>query len=291
MSFVKSIVVLSTVSLLSGCIVIASPSRADFHTQRQLNLDANAITTLDVDTGAGSLIIRGQQGLSEIKLTAEIYTSSDNKNNFDLELKKSGDTAYLVAKTPNSFGSWIGSSPHIDVVVYVPPAMMLDIDDGSGDIQINDIDASIEVNDGSGDLVISQVIGNVGIDDGSGNLIVNNVAGNIKIEDGSGNLTIDHANGMIDIEDGSGELTVNNVVGNVNVVDDSGEITLENISGSVDINDGSGDLTVRHVDGMVTVEDGSGDIDIETTGGLKILESGSGDLRVKDINGKLDIDS
>ncbi len=273
MSLIKSLVVLSTVSFLSGCIVVASPSRADFHTQRQLTLSANDINELHIESGAGSLVIRGKEGLTEIQLSADIYTSSSNRNNFELELDKSGNKAYLVAKIPSSFGSWIGSSPHIDVIVDVPQHMLLDIDDGSGDIKISDINASVEINDGSGDLNISHINGSIDIDDGSGELVVNNIVGDISIVDGSGEMTLKNIKGSVEIDDGSGG------------------IYAQNITGSADINDNSGDLVVRQVDGVVTITDGSGDIDVETTGGLKILEAGSGDLRVKDINGSLDIDS
>jgi len=291
MRLIKSIVALTTLSLLSGCIVVASPSRADFHTQRQLSLDTNEINRLNVESGAGSLTIRGKQGINEIQLTADIYTSSDNRDNFELELNKSGDKGYLIAKIPSSSGFWVGNSPRIDIIVDIPQDMILDIDDGSGDIQLSNINASIDINDGSGGLSINQINGNIDIDDGSGQLSIDGVVGNINIVDGSGELSIDNIVGNIQIVDGSGEMQLKHIKGNVDIEDGSGGIYAQHITGSAVINDDSGNLTVRNVDGVVTIDDGSGDIDVEATGGLKILESGSGDLRVKDINGSLDIDS
>ncbi|MFT5756098.1 MAG: DUF4097 and DUF4098 domain-containing protein YvlB [Alteromonadaceae bacterium] len=291
MSLIKSIVALSTVSLLSGCIVVASASNADFHNQRQLTLSASDINALHIESGAGSLIVRGKEGLTEIQLSADIYTSASDRNNFELTLKKSGNKAYLIANIPRSFGSWIGSSPHIDVVVDVPQQLMLAINDGSGDIKISDLNAFIEIKDGSGDLSINDINANIEIDDGSGDLSINDIVGNIDINDGSGELSVTNIVGNVNIVDNSGEMVLKNITGNLAIEDGSGGIYVQKITGSVGIEDDSGDLIVRQVGGVVTIEDGSGDIDVETTGGLKILASGSGDLRIKDINGKLDIDS
>lgn len=272
MSLTKSLLTLITFTLLSGCIVIASPSRADFHTQKSLSLDIGSLTKLDVETGSGSLVIRGKEGISEIHVTADIYTSSQYKDNYDFELTDSGKTAFFIAKIHSSSGFWSGNSPHIDVIIDVPQAMILAVNDGSGDIAVSNMLSRVDINDGSGDLSISNIANDIHIDDGSGDLNVNNVSGNVSIIDGSGEMNLENINGNVDIDDGSGN------------------IYLKEVSGSAKIKDGSGDLNIRKVNGTITIDDGSGDIDIEDAGGVKIVEAGSGGLRIKKVKAGFEID-
>jgi len=255
MKSVKVLAAVATASLLSGCIVVATPSHADTHQRKQLTLDASSLSELDIDAGAGSLEVRGQSGLSEIRVTADIYTDSKYRDHYELSLTEAGDTANLVAKNKSTSGFWVGSSPRIDLVVHVPDEMTLDIDDGSGDMRVTGISASVNISDGSGDIEVEQLHGDLKIDDGSGEMELSDIRGNLTIDDGSGN------------------------------------IYAKNITGSAVFEDGSGDLTVKKVSGNVTVDDGSGDISVQDAGGLTILETGSGGLSVKGVEGNFEIDS
>lgn len=269
----KVMTIILSLTLFSGCVVIASPSRADFHQQKQLSLDAGELTKFDIDAGAGSLIINGSAQATEITVTADIYTSSDNKDNYELALSDSGKTAFLVAKTNSSMGMWIGSSPYIDVVITVPNSMMLVVEDGSGELYIRDINGEVDINDGSGDLTVS------------------NIGSHLKISDGSGELKVSNVTGNVVIVDGSGEMELINIAGDLNIDDGSGGIVVKNVSGNAVFEDGSGDLTAHQIEGTITLDDGSGDIDIDGAGGLKIIDSGSGALKVKNVNGAFEIDS
>lgn len=274
MKYIKIIAALGITTMMSGCIVIAStPSRADFHIQKELSLDASTLTAMDIEAGSGSLIVKGEAGLTEIKVTADIYTDKKHTDNYVLSLEQSGGTGFLVAKNHSSSGFWTGSSPRIDIVIHVPESLSLDVDDGSGDIEVSNINGKLDIKDGSGDL------------------IVKNIGNDTHIHDGSGEMDISDINGKLNIIDGSGEININNVEGDLSLDDGSGTIYARNINGNAIIDDGSGDLTVKHVSGVVTVDDGSGGITIDNAGGLKILESGSGGLKVNNVKGDFQIDS
>jgi DUF4097 and DUF4098 domain-containing protein YvlB len=245
---------LATMSMLSGCIVVASPTSADFHQQKELSLSASSLKKLDIEAGAGSLIVKGSEQATEISVTADIYTRSSSSDSYQFELSGSGSTAFLVAKN-NHTSSWGGKSPRIDLVVTIPARMML------------------EINDGSGGMDISDIIGSVDIDDGSGEIKLNDIVGNVRIKDGSGKITLTEIDGNLSIDDGSGSIYARGISGNAN------------------IEDGSGDLTVRNVKGTIIIDDGSGDITIEDAGGLKIIDSGSGGLKVNNVKGGFEIDS
>lgn len=254
MKLATSILFVSSISLLSGCIVVAKPSYANFHTQKILNIDASTLEEFDIDAGAGTLVINGSDTATQINVIADIYTEKGNRENYQLELSDSGDTAYLMAKINSSSGFWKGDSPHINIKVTMPSHLLLTVEDGSGDIDISNIDAPVSIQDGSGGMSVNKVKGNININDGSGELNLIDIEGNVKIDDGSGSIFV------------------------------------KGISGDAFIEDGSGELTVRNVIGTVTIDDGSGDIDVEHVGNVRILESGSGGLRVKKVSGNFEID-
>jgi hypothetical protein len=272
MKFITPIAAFASISLLSGCVIAINPAHAEFQQTKTLTLNSQALNKLKINTGAGSLIIRGKKELKQIEVTADIYTSGDNKNNYQLSLTNENNQARLTAKIDSS-GFWQGNSPHIDIIILVPQTMMLDINDGSGNIKINNLNANIELTDGSGDVEIKAI---------NGDLVVN---------DGSGELTIAKISGTVKVKDGSGDLQLKSIQGNVNINDGSGAIMAKNINGRLDIVDGSGDLTVKKVSQAVTIDDGSGDIDIKNVGSLKILEAGSGGLHIDKVSGNFSIDS
>lgn len=270
MQLLKPLLLLSSISLLSGCIVIANSSYADHKTERQLQLTADNLTFLDVNTEAGALIISGAK-TDQISVSADVYTKRGDVDSYELELSSRGDTATLIAKIDSS-GFWKGQSPHIDIRVSLPKNMSISIEDGSGDISISNITGTLDINDGSGDMRIDDIKGKVNIDDNSGDIIIRNIKGNVEIDDNSGEITAENFQGDLKLEDGSGDIRISGITGNAF------------------IEDSSGDLTVRDIDGSVTIDDGSGDINVKRVGSLKIIESGSGGLHVKQVKAGFEIE-
>lgn len=245
---------LSLLSLaMSGCVIHVNAQKADVTLEEDLSVSASGLTSFDIDVGAGSLIIEGVDNVDSIEVNADIRTTEER--DYVLYLKKSGSSARLVAKHNSTYGNWSGNSPEINLTVKMPRNLLLDIDDGSGDIKVTNINNDIKVDDGSGAASFEQI------------------AGDLRIEDGSGSLLIKKVKGNLDLDDGSGELTVSDIVGDVRV------------------EDGSGGLTIVNVSGKVTIDDGSGDINVNKAGALEIIDAGSGGLSISKVEGKVDIDS
>ncbi|WP_434939041.1 hypothetical protein ACRWQN_17010 [Shewanella sp. HL-SH8] len=242
---------------------------SDFDQKQQvLILDSTDIQKLVAETGAGKLVIKGDENAKNIKLTAEIF--ADDDADVTLELVKDGDQARLVAKVEQS-SNWINvDSPYIDVTLTLPQHMVMDITDGSGSIDIQGMNADIALKDGSGSIVI----------DGGKDIV---------IEDGSGSLDVKNVLGNLTIKDGSGSINVNNVAGNLTIKDGSGGIDVTDIKGNLDVNDGSGGMVIKHVAGLVSINDGSGGIDVEYAKGLTIHTAGSGDVKYQHIDGPVSL--
>lgn len=251
----KSTKILSAALLamsLSGCVIHVNAQRADVELEETLTLSSAALTQFDLDTGAGSLEVIGSSGISEITVDAYIRTTEDK--NYILTLERHGSRAKLVAEHESHSGYWKGSSPTIDLVVKVPDSLMINIDDGSGDLNVRNINNSVFV------------------EDGSGAASVENIKGDVSIEDGSGELVVKDINGNVTVDDGSGELSIAKVIGDVMV------------------EDGSGSLNIYDISGKVTLDDGSGSIDVNKAGGLEIIDAGSGGLKIANVTGSVNID-
>ncbi|MCP3129287.1 DUF4097 domain-containing protein [Shewanella sp. KJ2020] len=236
---------------LTGCIInVNAAGMPDLdHQQRELVLESQDIEELIAETGAGSLEIIGVEGLTQIKLVADIYSNDDSK--VILTLEKKANKAMLKADfEQESFNNY---SPYIDLKLQVPAGLALDIDDGSGAILINKMTADIKVKDGSGELVIHGG-NNVSIDDGSGAIEVTQLNGNLAITDGSGAITVTDIKGNITIDDGSGEIAVANVQNTVSITDGSGDINVINTKGLSILAAGSGDVTFDKIDGPVSMK-------------------------------------
>lgn len=220
----RTTVVLTT--LVAGLAFATS----DYVEERTLTLDTSGISVLDLVAGAGSLEISGIEGLSQIEVEAEIVVPGRNdekalkkiESDMVLYLEKNGDKAALHSYFDDR--SWgFRSSPAINLTVRMPVQMHLDIDDGSGGLEVK------------------------------------NVRGDIKLEDGSGSITLQDVGGRIDIEDGSGSLTILRAGGDVSINDGSGSIEVRGVAGSVVIDDGSGGIDVSDVEvDLIIEDDGSG---------------------------------
>ena len=226
---------------------------------KELELPVIGINVLRIQSGAGSLILRGIEGLDKIQVTADILVQdlqaedleSYFENNILLDLKKRGSKALLLAEFLRS-SRFKPIEARIDLLVRIPKKMTVRIDDGSGPV------------DASG------LYGNLEVDDGSGSITIRDITGKVRIGDASGPITVETVKGNVDVKDGSGSIAINSVAGNVSVLDASGSITIQDVDGYVKVTDGSGSIDIHDVSKNVT-----------------ILESDSGEINIEGVKGKI----
>lgn len=222
-------------------VSLAHAGWSDYEEVRDLHLDADGISQLRINAGAGSMDVTGVAGLDEINVRATIVVPNEDEDDavrviekrIRLSLKKSAGVAELEAWFKSGLMSF-GSSPYIVLEVSVPQGMAVNIDDGSGSIDIVDLAGDITIDDGSGSIDIRNVA-HVRIDDGSGSIDVVNAAGNVSIVDGSGSISVEHVQGSVTIDDGSGSIEVSDIDSDLIIVDDgSGSLRFSDIRGTVD---------------------------------------------------------
>lgn len=246
---------LITLALVSACVVNANGNvnaGTLTHEHKQLTLNAKDLRSLVANTGAGDLTIIADANRSDISVEAEVYYH--NLADVQLKLEQRGNNAYLQADMdgPNiTIG--FGESPYIDLVVHVPASLMLELDDGSGDVQVQGFSSNIRIHDGSGDLAVDGAADAV-ISDGSGDLVVRRITGALTLDDGSGELTISDVKGAVSVDDGSGDLSITNA-GDVTINDGSGDISVSLAASLTVPNSGSGDISYQQIRGKVVTDE------------------------------------
>lgn len=229
-------------ALLLGLLGSPTAAQAQFGDDhysepRAATLQATGAKLLSVEARAGDLRIEGHASTTEVKITgmARASRKSDLKD-IKLVTSRKGDELHVVVDIPDHYG-WGNNYRGLDLVIHVPKTLALDVEDGSGGIQIRNV-GSIEIQDGSGELHIRGVQGNVRIRDGSGEIQVTNVSGDLVVD-----------------SDGSGEIVARDIHGNFHIESDgSGSIRATDIGGSFIVDrDGSGGIEHDGVKGTVSV--------------------------------------
>ena len=238
--------------VLAGCqFSIAEPmgDDCDFTESFEGTADAGGAAVVRVKAAAGTLLVAGGAGLSEVRARGKGCASNQRLlDDVELVVERHGDRVDVTVDIPD--GSWGNGNVRLDLEVEIPADVAVEIDDGSGSMDVRGV-ASAEIEDGSGSLEVHGVRGDLRIDDGSGSILVEDVGGAVRIRDGSGEIDIRRAGSVTVEEDGSGSIEIAEVAGDVMVRDDG--------SGSIDVRDVGGDFTVR--------DDGSGGIHHRGVGG------------------------
>ena len=211
-------------------------TKSDVSFEKELSIKVLNHSSIFIDTGSGALNIKGTNG---DKVIVNAFIHSDDYKNLEalqqafdekMEFSIASKSSKIVLKALKKKSLFTFSRHNIlmDLTVFVPRDLKVEIDDGSGSMTIANINNSLEIDDGSGSITIDNIVGNVFIDDGSGNSSLSHIDGNVTIDDGSGTINIDHVSGDVSIDDGSGAIIINNLQGKFNLEDDG--------SGSIRVN-------------------------------------------------------
>lgn len=228
-----------------------------FGAERSANIEASAGDRLALVARAGALRVEGRPGLSRVQVRGRACASSEDLlEKLRLETGRSGGVVRVEVPEFDTGWNWGRDTyARLDLVLEVPAGMAAEVHDGSGEAILRGL-GRLRVEDGSGELTIEDIGGDVAVDDGSGELRIRGVRGDLTIEDGSGEITIADVTGSVSIEDGSGGVEIAGVGGAVRVDDGSGSITVEDVKGDFTVtDDGSGSIRHSGVRGRVQIPD------------------------------------
>ncbi len=160
-----------TCLVLAGSLASPLAMAQSCRYSRDINFDVElqGLTRLSIDVGAGELNVTGAQQSNPISVRAVACADSQRRlDDLDLRQDRQGDRLEIVSETEDSgwaSGNWFGSNyAYIDVNISIPAGLVIDIDDGSGDVTLRDVRGSFETGDtGSGDVDYSSVEGRVDV--------------------------------------------------------------------------------------------------------------------------------
>jgi hypothetical protein len=225
------------------------------------------VTAIRVASGSGALTVLGDPEATEIRIEAVYYgVAADDEAAAALRARL-GVTVTIGGGTLDVATLSVAAGS-VDLTLFVPSAVDLDVSDGSEDLDVLFIDGDVRIDDGSGDVRVANIGGSLDLVDGSDEILIKNVTGAVTLVDGSGSVSIEDAGGTVTVEDGSGDIGIDGAGDDVVVIDGSDDIDVANVTGDVTITDGSGNITVQRVGGNLEVSaDGSGTVDYSDVAG------------------------
>lgn len=248
-----------TILIATATIALAVSAHADCEHSRKLAIapiDAANVKLVRIDASAGSLEVLGSATRS-IGAGGEACASTSSRlDGIELTSERRGDEVLIRVDIDSARGLFFSRTyAYLDLKVELPEGMAVEIDDGSGEIDVTNV-GELDIDDGSGSITVTRS-GPTRIDDGSGSIALTDIAGDVSIEDGSGEIEIDGVTGNVRIDDGSGSVEITNVGSDVIIEDDgSGSIRVTDVKGDLRVGDhGSGGLSFDRIDGKVSVRD------------------------------------
>lgn len=159
-----------------------------------MNVGSGAI---HVHTGSGQTVI-----VKETTRSAGFITSSDKVN-----YNQNGDT--ITVQEEGNFGISLGFNS-LDFDVTLPSTSDLQLQTGSGQVDITGVNGQVNAQTGSGSINADNVSGQQAtLKTGSGSITANNVNGQHEIlSTGSGSITANGLRGQVTLDTGSGSVTV-----------------------------------------------------------------------------------
>lgn len=270
----------ATFAVLLALPLAASAEDCAFRADRMLDLDANGLGQLKLDTGAGDLVVEGVPGLAKIEIRGKACASEEDVlAGIQIFGQRESGSAVVGTKIPDEGHDWSLFGSHyayMDVHVRMPAGLKLDLRDSSGDLEVSRLANGLDLKDSSGDIRLRDIAGAVNVTDTSGDIDVRGVAGDFTvISDSSGDINVDDVKGEAVVqEDSSGDITLRHVSGDARVDrDSSGDVDFEDIGRDAIVGaDSSGEIVADEVHGNFTVGSKSG---------------GSGNIRHHGVSGKV----
>jgi hypothetical protein len=257
--------------LSSGCAIDLDAQVAQARGRFERTLQVSAPLDLDVRTGSGAIRVR-RGADNEVRIVGEIRAHHGFWNSRGAEdrvraletnppIVQNGNSVRLGEITDPDLRRNIG----ISYDLIVPANTRLRSRTGSGSVDIDSIDGSLEARTGSGRISLGRIGGPVIAETGSGSIEVLGAGAGLDVRTGSGSVEARDVSGPVDAHTGSGRIRV-----------------AFSGPGDGDFSTGSGGITIVGLRGRMRAHAGSGTIQVEgqPTGDWS-ADSGSGGINLR----------
>jgi Putative adhesin len=287
----KTIKVLTT---LAGTLTLAASTAfaADSNFDRTLNVSGSP--NVSVATGSGYIHLNPGSG-NQVHIVAHVRSSHgwmSGGSDVDSRIQQIVNNPPIVQSGnditigPEHHNGDLYRNINIDYEITLPKASGISATTGSGDVQIQDVGASVKAQSGSGSVHVHGVQGPATLGTGSGDIELQQTGpGDVKAETGSGSIRLQGLAGALKASTGSGDIEaqgqptadwkLSTGSGSVRLVVGNAHFNLDADTGSGGISVSQpitmqGSLNHHHVNGVVNgggpairIGTGSGDIQIK----------------------------
>ena len=288
-----TIKIVNVIATAAATLVLSAATAfaADGNFDRTLNVSGSP--NVSVSTGSGYIHLTPGSG-SQVHIVAHLRSSHgwmSGGNDVDSRIQQIVNNPPIVQ---NGNDITIGERHNndlyrnisIDYDISLPKASGISAATGSGDVQIQDVGASIKAQSGSGSVRAHGIQGPAILGTGSGDIELQQTGpGDVKAETGSGSIRLNGLSGALKASTGSGDIEaagqpttdwkLSTGSGSVRLVIGNAHFNLDADTGSGSINVSQpitmqGSLNRHHVSGVVNgggptirIGTGSGDIQIK----------------------------
>jgi hypothetical protein len=243
--------------LALGLLITATPSGAwdlgcRHSAERRTSLDTAGAARIVVDARAGDLEVAPANGTVANAHGKACAMSEAGLAKTNVVAHREGDAVVIDVQMPDEGDGFGSSHATLDLVVELPAALPVELNDSSGDIDARDVSIA-KLTDSSGDMILTRLKSDVEIWDSSGDVRIEEAAGRVQVRDSSGDVVVHGAAEVVIPVDSSGDIEVERVTGDVRIdQDSSGDIRIADVGHNVTVGgDSSGEVKVSRVQGAV----------------------------------------
>ena len=242
--------------------------------------------TLTLKTDVGSVHVSGTAG-NEVTVTVDMEGRQKDIDDFEITADQTSGGVEVRGKTHR--GGWnIFHSSDFDArfTVTVPHAYQAHVATSGGDLEISEIQGTVEGKTSGGDVRGKQLEGPVDLETSGGTIRIETVKGNLKAETSGGDIHVTGVAGDVDAGTSGGNVTVAEVDGKVNAETSGGNVTVKVRGGNRGVHAETSGGNVEVFIGKTS----SANIDASTSGGDVVCDlpvSVSGTIRESSIKGTI----
>ncbi len=134
---------------------------------------------------------------------------------------------------------------HVDYTIYVPQETEVRAQNGSGNMDMSDVQGPAELRTGSGTITARQIHNDTEAETGSGSISLSDISGRATANTGSGTLELARISGDIHVTTGSGRIDLSETHGRIYAKTGSGSIEITGAADDLRASTGSGSIRIQ----------------------------------------------
>jgi len=251
------------IAIVCFLLVAASISGVAANRRYEKKFQVSPGGTLSVSTDAGSIIVTGTSS-NEVSILVEMEGRQKDVDDFDIKAEQTSGGVEVKGKSHNT-GWRIFRTYEMDAkfTIAVPHNFNLRLGTSGGDVEVQEIQGSVEGKTSGGDVRVGKVEGKVELTTSGGNIHIESVRGNVRGETSGGDVHVTSVTGDVEGETSGGNVTVADVEGRVRAETSGGNVTVK-------VRGGNKGIHAETSGGSVEIDiakNCAADIDASTSGG------------------------